>query len=304
MMVVVYIIFLLFLELGLRRSVPYKNSLPDIIQASDVSGMEYELKPNTTSIFEGCGFRLKPTQVVINSYGIRNDEFNLRKQANKFRILAVGDSVVFGWGVEKKESFVYLLEQMLNNRSSLHRFEVLNFGVPGYNLTQEVELVGAKGIILEPDLIIFYITDNDLREAIDYNNINPIHRYLPTIIKSTAIYNFLYTRLIRIVELFARDKSHSEGVFSQAKEKLLSLPQSIRDRIIFFAENEGILSGMIRENGFFITVAEINLYKNDLVFKNDWHPNQDGHRAITCELYDTVMHFFEENKLENAYNFY
>src|SRR5204863_839527 len=49
-------------------------------------------------------------QVSINSYGLREDEINVPKPPHTFRLLAVGDSITFGYGVTVEESYVKVLE--------------------------------------------------------------------------------------------------------------------------------------------------------------------------------------------------
>lgn len=51
----------------------------------------------------------------------------------KEKILFLGDSVTFGWGVEAEESLPFLFKKYNNN------FSVLNGAIPGYSLAQAIE---------------------------------------------------------------------------------------------------------------------------------------------------------------------
>ena len=97
--------------------------------------------------------------VSINSHGLRNVEVSYEKPENTYRILNLGDSVAMGWGVRQEETYGKLLEDSLNRAldSGLH-FEVINAGVPGWNLENELAYLRAEGLKYDPDLILLDIT--------------------------------------------------------------------------------------------------------------------------------------------------
>ncbi len=53
--------------------------------------------------------------VSTNSLGIRGKEISLEKPQDTYRILLLGDSMTFGWGVNEGETFAKILETNLNN---------------------------------------------------------------------------------------------------------------------------------------------------------------------------------------------
>lgn len=71
----------------------------------------------------------------INSSGWRDRKYALAKGENVFRIAVVGCSRTYGYGVNMEETFSKELERRLNAEYA-RPFEVLNFGVNGYGLTQ------------------------------------------------------------------------------------------------------------------------------------------------------------------------
>ncbi len=112
----------------------------------------YELRPNAEI----------SDIIKINSDGFRDYEYNKKKPKNVFRIAVVGDSVTFGWRQRLEDTYPKKLEQLLRqNEGGNLKFEVLNFGVGGYNAEQEIELVKTKVINYEPDLIIIGFCPND-----------------------------------------------------------------------------------------------------------------------------------------------
>jgi len=47
------------------------------------------------------------------------------------RVVAFGDSIPHGWGLEYRESYPALLERMFDNGDSNHDVRVINAGIPG-----------------------------------------------------------------------------------------------------------------------------------------------------------------------------
>lgn len=100
--------------------------------------------------------------VTYNERGLR-DRPILPKAAEEYRILALGDSVTFGWGVDQDKIFPVRLESLLQRH--LHRpVRVINSGVAGYNTVQEVTYFKQEGIALQPDLVMLTYVQNDIEE--------------------------------------------------------------------------------------------------------------------------------------------
>ena len=97
--------------------------------------------------------------VDINSHGLRGPETTYEKPPATFRILNLGDSVVMGWGVREEDTYGQQLEQLLNEEGSGDlRYEVINAGVPGWNLDNALAYLQAEGLKYEPDLILLDLT--------------------------------------------------------------------------------------------------------------------------------------------------
>src|SRR5207253_2094656 len=94
---------------GVRRTLTSMQSLRlgEIVQPSRYAGIVYELKPNVRGRFMG-------QPLLINSQGLRDYEYTRRKEPGTFRIVGVGDSSLFGWGVPIEDSGLKVLERRLN----------------------------------------------------------------------------------------------------------------------------------------------------------------------------------------------
>lgn len=133
-----------------------RYSLLGLVQPSPFPDLVYELKPHLSGTFRGRPLR-------TNSWGMRGAaEYALEKPAGTFRIVGLGDSHMFGWGVGEGEPYLQILERRLNAAGG-RRAEVLNLGTPGYNTTLEVAAFARKGLAFAPDLVIVHFVGNDFK---------------------------------------------------------------------------------------------------------------------------------------------
>ncbi len=121
---------------------------PPIYRENTGPEISYELKP---SIAEKA-FR---NTVTTNSLGFRSPEIVQGKPL----IAVLGDSITFGYGVADSETFPARLQIKLDDR-----YQVLNAGVPGYNLLQETATYEKKIAALKPSALVLTFFWNDLDE--------------------------------------------------------------------------------------------------------------------------------------------
>lgn len=105
-------------------------------------------------------YPIRPYFLQTSSAGLRNSE-EINDDPSVFRILAIGDSFTFGFYVHNQETFPARLQERLNELLS-GRFQVLNAGVPGYTIEDELSYLEDKGLRLNPDLVILGVYTNDI----------------------------------------------------------------------------------------------------------------------------------------------
>lgn len=98
-------------------------------------------------------------EVSFNELGLRDEPIGV-KQSNEYRILVLGDSVAFGWGVEQDATFCARVQKILN--AQLGRpVRVINTGVGGYSSVQELLFFKGKGVTFQSDTVVLVYTEND-----------------------------------------------------------------------------------------------------------------------------------------------
>lgn len=94
----------------------------------------------------------------INSLGFRDREYPVAGRG-RVRILALGDSFTFGWGVSLDETWCKILEGDL--RRSRPEVEILNLGRPGATTTDYARIATAAIPLLRPDLVLVCVLQGD-----------------------------------------------------------------------------------------------------------------------------------------------
>jgi hypothetical protein len=132
-----------------------KATLGQMVFLSDDPRIVYELIPNVTATFQG-------QECAINAEGHRDAPWPApARTPDSLRIVGLGDSVMFGWGVRAEDSFLSVLQRSLAAALPGTRVEVLNTGVPGYNTAMEVAAFERQSLRYRPDIVILDYVGND-----------------------------------------------------------------------------------------------------------------------------------------------
>jgi hypothetical protein len=189
-------------ELGLRIFQPWGieffHTLPYHMQGmTDHPQLGY-VHPKSVSYYLGSKL------VKLNSRGLRDEEIDYTKEPNEKRILILGDSVTFGWGVSQGETFSDHMEPLLRAETGT-KWQVINAGVNGYNTQQEATYLRIEGIKYQPDIVIVVYVGNDVDKMLD-PNITTWRRYptwpdsFPQALERIRSLSYLY----QLTKLFAR----------------------------------------------------------------------------------------------------
>jgi hypothetical protein len=116
---------------------------------------------DTTGTFRSSG---RNTPLTTNAWGLRSGPVS---DADTTRLLILGDSSAFGWGVETGDSFGALLGRELG-------VEVVNGAIPGYSIYQQVRMF--EYVTARTDVDAVVATISLANDAIDEER---IRRYAP-----------------------------------------------------------------------------------------------------------------------------
>ena len=126
----------------------------DFTVDAEEPGVVYRLRPGLEAWF-------KLQRFTTSSAGLRDREYDRAKPEGTFRIAVIGDSYTMGSGVADDEIYHALLEEALNAEAGATSYELINFGVGGYNLLQELGVIEHEALGWDPDLILLAVVEND-----------------------------------------------------------------------------------------------------------------------------------------------
>lgn len=302
------------------------------IRTVDLFGISYyELSGEYTRdklADEHLVFRHKPSWekrygdvlVTYNERGLR-DRPILPKAEGEYRILALGDSITFGWGVPQHQIFTFRLEQLLQAR--LQRpVRVINSGVGAYNTVQELTYFKQEGVTFQPDLVMLTYIQNDIEEhkgPFDpWAGDSLRGKSLPDMVKKMLGKLWFYRLLIHtyrhglLEQLKGRSSNSLQGGegWSHSMSALGELVAICEEHkiplIVFFkrsdpGENNPLFEDVVRHvHG--VPVKDMGQWYQGLdefslvISKVDGHPNAEGHRVMAEHMADEIVSYLVARK--------
>jgi lysophospholipase L1-like esterase len=199
--IVVFIITIVVLALVLEFVLVFKNKdgrnydiemwkySRELKRVSSNPKLGHEHAPNKSA-------KLQNIDIRINSLGMRGDE---PKQADT-KILFLGSSITFGWGVPETDIYPEILESKLKVDGK--NVEVYNAGIGNYNSPREIELFFSKLEAIKPNIIVLnsFIRDAEVIPS-------PKHNWL---LENSQLAVTIWSRLEQFKRKFGVEKSFEE----------------------------------------------------------------------------------------------
>lgn len=138
--------------------------------------------------------------IKINSQGYRYDMLK-EKTDRDFRILVLGDSITFAENLPKEQTFPFiiesLLEEMPTEKLKGKNIQVINSGIGGIDLQNELAILMETGLSIEPDIVLVALYLNDATPSLSLN----ITR-LPPFLSGSYILSFLAGRVDKLRAIY------------------------------------------------------------------------------------------------------
>lgn len=141
----------------------------------------------------------------FNSWHQRGDE---EPDPNAARVLVLGDSFTFGWGLDTTETFVDNLQRRLDARGDSPRVQLLGAATGGWGAADQLAYLEAFGERLAPSAVVVFVNFGDpsrsatagvYRISSDRQSVAPVDRSdqnsrLKAMLQGIALYGFLLER--------------------------------------------------------------------------------------------------------------
>ena len=204
----------------------------------------WRLKPN-----QDCYTKIDHKPVHINAHGTRGPDFTDAKPPGTYRILSLGDSRTFGWGLTEAESYSGLIEEMLQEHVGKgRRIEVINAGVNAWSYAQMYVYFRDYGLKYHPDVVI--LAEANLWTQFSENNspefVKSFMRrvWLKNFLRRFALYHYIVE--YKLKELYERQRVRFIPV--DPKQDTMFKEEQAKDPDAFFREYIERLCSLARSN--------------------------------------------------------
>ena len=155
-------------------------------------------------------------RVKTDNFGLRNENNPLlNKPKDSLRIICLGASPTFGWGVRYEDTYPYLLEKSLLNKTN-KKVEIINAGIIGYSSYQGIRFFKKNILKLQPDIITVSYVLNDIDKYRFFRNNGQVDKELkdesPVFIMLYNFFsNFRFFQLFDKLTFYLTTKFNSGG---------------------------------------------------------------------------------------------
>ena len=146
----------LFVDPSPRFITGFRLSASGYYMADEETG--WVPRPNVDGVHDQEGSF--ETTFTTNSMGLRDEEGAGLTRERPVRVVALGDSFTWGFGVNDDEIYTSVIEELEP------RIEVVNLGVTAYGLRQEINYFRKLGTSMDPDIVLLALVMNDITDPL------------------------------------------------------------------------------------------------------------------------------------------
>ena len=200
-----------------------------------------------------------------NSLGFRDREFALGRGSD-LRIMAIGDSFTYGWGVALERSWPKVLEQ--NLRQMGVSVEIANLGRPGGTPATYADLAERAIPRLQPGLVLVAVLQGDdlAQSTPGKGGIHALRslakRVLHTLYPNLLLVRFAPRRSVVTADSVARqwrEQAHEAVTSFTAVERrrFEAIGQAVRDKFLSGDLNPSLLAKAVTEPRYYVRTLDI-----------------------------------------------
>jgi lysophospholipase L1-like esterase len=184
-----------------------------------------------------------------NSLGFRDPDIP-PKQTGQYRIVAIGDSITWGQGVEEGERFSNLLQHDLGNG-----YEVINFALPGHDMPEHLRKL-QHALTFEPDFVLLQLYINDFETRLMHRPVPHALVPWPTLHRRLLASSILYAMMGEQWQGF-QERMHWVESYREYMQRHLGNPDSQDSRLSF-----GMLHDFLQRAAAAGTPAGVVIFPN------------------------------------------
>jgi hypothetical protein len=133
-----------------------------------VPSTEYHhIYPPNRDMFQGV-YDGHPVVIRTNEDGLRTGHTRQQFRNYRNRVVMLGDSFVFGYGVPQERGLTAVMEQLLRGRLGATNVAVLNAGIPSYSPLLERSLLAGTLRQYQPTLVVLLVDVSDIGDDLQY----------------------------------------------------------------------------------------------------------------------------------------
>lgn len=268
----------------------------------------YENTPDSTESSNLAWFGLPNENytISINSSGFNQlSNYSIEKPQGTYRIITIGDSYTYGSDVNTKDNYPSQLEKKLNSDlkcKNISNFQVINLGVPGYDIPYTVERYRIRGQQYNPDLVLWFLIGDDFKR---YNEeLLPREKALENQLKESGEYSKLisqknyYYAWTKVKDEILSEAGGEDNMLKMQEKSMEDINKFYTGRLLVFALDDPFTDSTSlsmlkdftkkRKNTYFNLSPNLYLQHGQML-NNVGHPSPKGYAEIVYNLYNYIV---------------
>ena len=253
------------------------------------------------------GRSIRGAEVVSNELGMREGYYAVKKPEGVVRVVLLGDSYVFGSGIEVKDRFGVFLRHLLQEGRAVGsdgRIEVLHIGLTSWNILAECAYLRRQLDELDPDLVVHLTIYNDLEDIAGVRGFGEMAGFSPQVrdrgdSRMGTIAPPAYAGRILDHELWAGRDWEGRTRYAAAQAEIARLEELLEERgagyLLLFQWNEfnrvareRLAESLTDDQQVFVSRA-FHYDRDHWITGNDRHWNRWGNERIAKMLYAAIQ---------------